>query len=74
MEDLLKCLVDLNVTSPQTCDKTSSEFKSFVDDYLPKLRLEFEKFSPEKDRLDNFSSIPLQCLSIAMYLLSLSCY
>ena len=51
---LLKCLVDLNVTSPQSCDKTSSEFKSFVDDDLPKVLLEFEKFSPEKDRLDNF--------------------
>ena len=51
---ILKCLVDLNVTSPQSCDKTSSEFKSFVDDDLPKLRLEFEEFSPQKDRLDNF--------------------
>ena len=51
---LLKYLVDLNVTSPQSCDKTPSEFMSFVDDDLPKLRLEFEKFSPEKDRLDKF--------------------
>ena len=51
---LLKYLVDLNVTSPQSCDKTSSEFKSFVDDGLPKLRLEFEKFSPGKERLDKF--------------------
>ena len=51
---LLKRLVDLNVTSPQSCDKTSSEFKSFVDNDLPKLLLEFEKFSPEKDQLDNF--------------------
>ena len=51
---LLKFLVDLNVTSPQSCDKTSSEFKSFVDDDLPKLRLEFETFSAEKDGVDNF--------------------
>ena len=51
---LLKYLVDLNVTSPQSCDKTPSECMSFVDDDLPKLRLEFEKFSPEKDRLDKF--------------------
>ena len=36
---LLKYLVDLNVTSPQSCDKTPSEFMSFVDDDLPKLRL-----------------------------------
>ena len=53
---LLKCLVDVNVISPQSCDKTSSEFKSFVNDDLPKLRLKFQKFSPEKDRLDNFFS------------------
>ena len=51
---LLKCLVDFNVTSPQSCDKTSSEFKSFVDNDFPKLCLEFEKFSLEKDQLDNF--------------------
>ena len=36
---LLKYLVDLNVTSPESCDKTPSEFMSFVDDDLPKLRL-----------------------------------
>ena len=53
---LVKRLVDLNVTSLQSCDKTSSEFKSFVDNDLPKLLLEFEKFSPEKDQLDNFFS------------------
>ena len=41
------------MTSPQSRDKTSSEFKSFVDDDLPELRLEFEKFFSEKDRLDN---------------------
>ena len=46
---LLKCLVDLNVAPPQSYDKTSSEFKSFVDDDFSKLRLEFEKFSPGKD-------------------------
>ena len=46
---LLKCLKDLNVTSPHSCGKTSSEFKPFVDNDLPKLSLEFEKFSPEKD-------------------------
>ena len=51
---LLKCLVDLNVTSPESCDKTLSELKSFVDDDLSKLRLKFEKFSPEKDQLDKF--------------------
>ena len=51
---LLKCLVDLNVTSLQSCDKTSSKFKSFVDDDLPKLHLE-----SEKDRLDKFFSIPI---------------
>ena len=51
---LLKCLVDLNVTSPESCDKTLSELKSFVDDDLSKLRLKFEKFSPEKDQLDEF--------------------
>ena len=69
---LLKCLVDLNVTSPQSCDKTLSEFKSFVDDDFPKLRLEFENFSPEKDRLDRifFETVA----SIEMFLLSLSCY
>ena len=50
---LLKCLVDLNMTSPQSRDKTSSEFKSFVDDDLRDLRLEFEKFFSEQDRLDN---------------------
>ena len=51
---LLERLVDLNVTSPQSCDKASSEFKSFLDDDLPKLRLEFEKSCPEKDWLDKF--------------------
>ena len=44
---LWKCLVDLNVTSLQSCDKTSSELKSFEDDNLSKLHQEFEKFSPE---------------------------
>ena len=29
---LWKCLVDLNVTSPQSCDETTSKLKSFVDD------------------------------------------
>ena len=45
----LKCFIDLNVTSPQSCDKTSSELKSFEDDNLSKLHQEFEKFSPEKN-------------------------
>ena len=68
---LLKYLVDLNVTSLQSCDKTLSELKSFVDNDLPKLYLEFEKCSLKKINWINLFLIPLKYLSIAMFLLSL---
>ena len=51
---LLKCLVDLNVTSLQSCDKISSKFQSFVDDDLPKLAWNLKNSLLKKTNWINF--------------------
>ena len=51
---LLRCFIDLSVMSPQKCDKATSDFKSFLAEDLSKHAADFQSFSAERDRLDNF--------------------
>ena len=51
---LLKCLIDLGVLSPQLCDEATLQFNQFYSEIMNKYQKDFEEFSQESCRLDEF--------------------
>ena len=51
---LLKCLIDLGVLSRQRCDEATLQFNQFYSEIMNKYQKDFEEFSQESCRLDEF--------------------
>ena len=51
---LLKCFIDLGILSPQQCDTATTQFKAFLDEKLKMFRADFDGFSRDCFRLDEF--------------------
>ena len=51
---LLKCFIDLGILSPQQCDTATAQFKTFLDEKLKMFRADFDGFSRDCFRLDEF--------------------
>ena len=51
---LLKCFTDLRILSPQQCDTVTTQFKGFLDEKLKMFRADFDGFSRDCFRLDEF--------------------
>ena len=51
---LLKCFIDLGILSPQQCDTATTQFKAFLDEKLKMFRADFDGFSRDCFRPDEF--------------------